>query len=84
MIFLKEKSKTKAEVEKMHEPTWRCLALFSLFQSLPHSNKFSQRRGTAPMQPGKEEQEEGDEREGWEEGEGGVEEEESEGEEGGL
>lgn len=52
------------------------LSTFLSFPSLPHSNKFTQRRGTAPIEPGKEEQEEGDEREG--PGGGGSEEEEEE------
>lgn len=59
---------------------WRCL---KLFPSLPQSNKFTQRRGTAPTGPGKDKQEEGDEREGQGEedveGEGGGEEEERKG-----
>ncbi|KAI9543186.1 hypothetical protein NQZ68_014117 [Dissostichus eleginoides] len=51
------------------------------------SLNFTQQRGTAPIGPGKEEQEKGDEREGWEKGgrgEGGVKNKKSEGEEGGL
>lgn len=46
------------------KPTWRCFAAFSLFFFFPRSNKFTQQRGTAPIGPGKEEREEGDEREG--------------------
>ncbi|CAB1420034.1 unnamed protein product, partial [Pleuronectes platessa] len=46
------------------------------------SNKFTQRRGTAPIRPGKEEQEEGDERECQEEGRRGERERERERREG--
>ena len=52
------------EREGKKKPTWRCFTAFSLFFSSPRSNKFTQQRGTAPIGPGKEEQEEGDQREG--------------------
>lgn len=53
----KKKKEGKNEVKALAHV--EVLSTFLPFPSFPHSNKFTQQRGTAPIGPGEEEQEEG-------------------------
>lgn len=57
--FLLVKSKTEGKNGVKALAHVEVLSTFLPFPSFPQSNKFSQQRGTAPIGPGKEEQEEG-------------------------